>query len=306
MRWCRLAAAFLVALGASAVAAHAEPSTDPVVSLDRNEIAPGDRVRITMDGFKASVVTVSVCGNNALRGTGDCNMGASQSVQLDDGEAPTAFILPLEPPPVPCPCVVRVSDRLNQEIAFAPLTLIGFDTAAVETGPSIVQPLDVWIEARRAPAGILQRGRSSLGGPTAYDVTVTVKNRSAIAYSKVTISGLATRGGDELLQLTLDDPGAIAPGKSWQQTVRATVPGPSMGSVTWQVQVSTAGKTVAATTDTSARPMLLLAVGSFLVVDVFLLLIRATVRRHQRRALELAESPAEPALPAPDAVVAAA
>ena len=91
--------------------------------------------------------------------------------------------------------------------------------------------------------------------------------------------------------LTFDDPGLLAPGRSWQQVVNAKVPGPSFGSLEWQVVASGAGPTVTASGTTAQRPTLLIVVILFLVADVFLLAIRFLVRRRQRSPSRVPSAP---------------
>ena len=90
----------------------------------------------------------------------------------------------------------------------------------------------------------------------------------------VALAGSVTRRNDELASLEFDDPGLLAPGRSWQQVVTTMVPGPSFGTLEWQVAASGAGPTATATGTTAQRPTLLIIVVLFLVADIFLLAIR--------------------------------
>ncbi|MGB8862022.1 MAG: hypothetical protein WCC60_22390 [Ilumatobacteraceae bacterium] len=272
-----------LAFGAAPTVVAQPTTTGPEVTLDRSEIEPGGRVVLTIDGFTALNVTISVCGNEARRGSSDCNMFASEGLKLDTDGTSTVIQIPVAAPPEPCPCVIRVADRLSDEIAFAPITLIGHPVEPVVDRPGPAQPLDVSISARPAAQGFVQGVRTSLGGPATYEVTVTVKNSSPAAFSKVALDGAVSRDGDQLSGLALDDPGEIAPGRTWQQVVTAEVPGPSFGDLHWTVDVSGAGPVVTAAETTTQRPTLLILLVLFLVADVFVLLIRFVVRRRARR-----------------------
>ena len=69
-RHLRSAALVAASLVAFATTAHATPSTSgPAVSLDRTVVADGERVVLTIDGFDTLHVTISVCGNEARRGS---------------------------------------------------------------------------------------------------------------------------------------------------------------------------------------------------------------------------------------------
>jgi len=270
-------------LAAPQVAAQSSTTTGPVVILDRDEIVPGDRVGLSIDGFDAVNVTISVCGNEARRGSVDCNMFASEGLRLDTDGTSTIAQIPIAAPPAPCPCVIRVSSRTNDEIAVAPIVLTGHPVAPVTEGSTLSNLLAVSITARAAPEGLLARGKASLGGAATYEVTVTVKNRSTVTLRQVSLAGSAGRSDDDLAVLVLDDPGVIAAGQTWQQVVDVEVPAPSLGSIEWRLAASGAGATVTATDVTRQRPLLLMGMVMLLVLDLGVLAIRRTVRRRAGR-----------------------
>lgn len=278
--------AFTVAvLAAFGATAHATPSTSgPAVSLDRTVVADGDRVVLTIDGFDTLHVTISVCGNEARRGSADCNMFASEGLKLDTDGTSTVVQIPIAMPPAPCPCVVRVSSRTNDEIAIAPITLTGHPVEPLAAAEGLDDPLVVSISAQAASSGVWASARTSLGGAATYDVVVTVRNRSTVLLSNVAVAGSAVRDHDQLATLELDDPGSIAPGQTWQQVVSAELPAPSIGAIEWKVTVSGAGPTVTAIETTRQRPVLLIALAMLLVVDVSVLTIRRRVRRRAAHA----------------------
>ena len=269
----------------------------PVVSLDRKVIEPGDRVVLNIDGFESMNVTISVCGNEARRGSVDCNMYASEGLKLDTDGTSTVIQIPVAAPPAPCPCVIRVSNRTFDEIAIAPITLIGHPVAPVVDSPGQDGALDVTISAQSTPRGLFARARTSLGGPATYEVTVTVKNTSSVPLGAVSLAGTVGRSDDQLAALAFDDPGQLAPGRTWQQVVTADVPGPSLGTLQWRVDASGAGPTVTALGSTRERPTLLIILVLFLIADVFLLAIRFTMRR--RAAREAAAASAGPTADVP-------
>ena len=159
---------------------------------------------------------------------------------------------------------------------------LGHPVEPIVEGPRLEDPLDVSISVSPAPPGALQRARASLGGPATYEVTITVTNRATVPLHRVAIAGSAARSNDQLATLALDDPGEIAPGRTWQQVVSAVVPGPSFGTLEWRIDVSGAGATVTANATTRERPLLLMMMAMLLVADLFLLAIRFTVRRRVR------------------------
>ena len=266
-------------------------TSGPTVTLDRKELEAGQRVVLNIDGFESMNVTISVCGNDARRGSADCNMYASEGLKLDTDGTSTVIQIPVAAPPVPCPCVIRVANRTFDEIAIAPITLIGHPTAPIVETPGQQGALDVTISARPASSGILASARASVGGPATYEVTVTVKNTSTVPVAAVSLAGSVARRNDQLATLAFDDPGLLAPGRTWQQVVTATVPGPSIGELKWEVAASGAGPTVKAAGITAQRPTLLIIVVLFLVADVFLLAIRFRIRRRQRSLSRVSDAP---------------
>jgi sortase A len=266
---------------------HAAPSVSgPVVKLNRTEVAPGDLLLVTIDGFKARTVTIATCGNEARRGSADCDMVDSKGVRIQETGSPTVTKVGVFSPPVGCPCVIRVSSQSNDEVVVVPITLIGHPIEPLVGGPSVDEPLvGLTITAREKPRGLVGWARSSLGGQVTYEVTVTVTNLTTGPLRQVHLFGSVGRNArDELATLTLKDPGEIGAGQTWKQVLSADVPAPSLTTVQWQIVASRAGPLVAVTSTTRHRPVLFMLLMMTLVVDISLLVLRFRMRR--RAALE--------------------
>ena len=267
-------------------------TTGPVVSLSNSTVSPGDRIMVTIDGFKAHTVTVSVCGNHARRGSGDCNMVKSKGVRIDPAVSPTVTKFGVSTPPYGCPCVVRVSSINGDEVAVAPITLTGHPVEPVVEAPNVDGPfVAVAIKARPAPRGSFGWTRANLGGPFRYEVTVSVRNLTTEPLHLARVSGYVSRGKNHTVAtLPLSDPGEIGVGKTWKQTVSITVPSPSFGELGFHTAVSGAGPTVTADTTTRHRPILLIVILMLLIIDIGLLLMRFAIRRRIAREAKLAEA----------------
>ena len=268
---------------------HAAPSVSgPVVRLNHTEVAPGDLLLVTIDGFKASTVTIATCGNEARRGSADCDMVDSKGVRIQETGSPTVTKVGVFAPPVGCPCVVRVSSQSNDEVVVVPITLIGHPIEPLVGGPSLDEPLvALTITARQKPRGLVSWTRSSLGGQVTYEVTVTVKNLTTGPLRQVHLFGSVGRNAkDELATLALKDPGEIGPGQTWRQVLSADVPAPSLSTIQWQIVASQAGPRVTATSTTRRQPVLFMLLMMALAVAVSLLAIRSRMRR--RAALDSA------------------
>ncbi|MEN9643489.1 MAG: hypothetical protein RL238_158 [Actinomycetota bacterium] len=277
-------AAAVVGLAAPAVAGSI--LVGPHAELDRANVEVDDRVIVTIDGFEARVVTISVCGNEARRGSADCNMVASKGLRLDgDGTATTAQF-GIAAPPVPCPCIVRVASRNADEVSVVPINLSGHPMGEIEDagpGAAIEDTLAVTFGVDDVTSGFGESLRHELGGPGRYEVTVTVKNRSTVTLTGITVSGDVGRRADEVAS-SFDFSGLepLGAGETWEQTIRVDVPAPTFGELHWHGFVTRDGDTLAATETITHRPWLLVGVVLFLVLDIALLVGRWLVHRHAR------------------------
>ena len=272
---------------AAVTQAHADGfSSGPVISLSRTNVTSGDRMMVTLDGFSAPVVTLSICGNEARRGSGDCNMVMSKGVRIQSAISPTITPFGVSVPPVGCPCIVRASSLNGDEIAVAPIALTGYPDVPVIDPPKVDGPfLVAAVTAEPAPNGAVGWVRSNLGGPFRYRVTVTVKNLSTEPLHQPRLSGYVSRNPNEnVATLDLADPGEIGVGQTWKETVSVVVPAPSFGTLTWGIAVSGAGPTVSATSSSRQSPILLLVMAMLLIVDLTILAMRWTIRRRVAKA----------------------
>jgi len=260
-------------------------TSGPVLTLDRTTVSPGDFIHVIVDGFTGTAVTISVCGNEARRGSPDCNMSASEGLRLDRDGSSTLIQIPVAAPPVDCPCVIRVATRNNDEVVTSPINLLGHPVGPVVDPVVMANPLTVAIDARYAPAGVVGTVRAGLGGPAPYAVTVSVTNHSTVTLHRVALAASVGRNDhDHLATLEFDDPGELAPGQTWRQTLPARVPAPSFGDLRWRVAASGMGQAVEATDITHHRPTMLIVVLSLLLLDIGFLLIRWRVRHWANKA----------------------
>lgn len=277
-----LAALVVVVAGAS-VDAQSQVS-GPTVVPERYELRIGERVRMTLDGFTARGVTMVFCGNDGRRGSVDCNMRGGQGREINQDGTPTPAEMEVAEPPAPCPCIIRVSSQDNREIAVAPVTLVGHPVADVEGGTEFVQALAVDIDATESDVGVGDGIRSSLGGPTAYDVTVEVRNQATFVVDDVRATASFNRlRYDDVRNVVIENPGTLQPGEVWTQTVQVEIPSLTFGDVEWRIDATGAGPPVTAVETTVKQPILLYVVGLLLLADLLFLLWRFVARRLRRR-----------------------
>ena len=285
-RWVGGLCVALASVGVGSAAAAGTTSSvttsTPTVQADPQEAAPGETVTLTIEGFDAHTVTASICGNEARRGSGDCDMTGSVGIVLNAADGPTVAVIPVTAPPVPCPCVVRVSTAAFDQIGVVPIVVTGHDIAEPVDSAQQQGAIDASISAQRTPASLGERLRASLGGAVGYDVTVTVKNTSVVPLGEVVVTGSFGRSADDFLgELELTAPGELAPGQTWQQVLRVTVPAQFVGSVTWRLDAASGTSRDRAGTVTDQRPSMLIALVLLLVADVGVLLIRWRIRRRR-------------------------
>lgn len=274
-------AAALVLCGPTAAQGQPGSPGSPVIALDRSQLVVGQRVVVTLTGWKARNVTLAVCGNLARRGSGDCNMVASQAVRLTHSPAPTITELVIFAPPVTCPCVVRGSSAMQEEVFHAPVDIAGVAMGAV-VGPSSEPPIEVSAKVDPAGSGVLEAVRSTLGGASAYRVTVTVRNLSAETIPAIALTGAAGRDRSSTsVSFDFPSPGPLAPGKTWNHQLDVTVPAPVLGPVLWRVLVSGAGQPATAEAVSSRMPIGLLILAAVFLTDIVAIVWRFIARRRR-------------------------
>jgi hypothetical protein len=254
----------------------------PTLTLDQNSVEPGQQVTVVFAGWQGRLVTLSVCGNLAKRGSADCNLPASQGVRLYHVDATplTAFVV--STPPGTCPCVLRASSDTG-EVAYAPIEIRGVATGPVVDPFSDDPPLEVSIDTSPVHYSVLDTIKSWLGGPTRYDVTVTVRNQATEQFSNVAVHGAVGRSSGVDLDGFDLVPGPMAAGQTWIGTAQVTVPAPVVGGFDWHVIASGAGPVTETSATTRAVPWLLLLLALVLVGDLVAVMVRWVQRRRARR-----------------------
>lgn len=262
------------------------PQQAPTITLDRSSLRPGERVIVTLSGWTASVVTLSVCGNLAKRGSSDCNMSASQAVGLSTDVGYGLTQLTVAGPPVDCPCVIRASGSNQNEVALAPIDLIGIPISPL-VDPVTESPLVVSIEVKRAGEGLVAWLKSMLGGARTYDVTLGVRNRSRETLSEVALNGAVGRNRtDEIATFRSRPLGDLAPGATASHTARVRLPPPVVGTYVWRANAKGAGQAEQIEQVAKTFPKPLVALVVILLLDLLVIAIRGRLRRRRNRATQ--------------------
>ncbi|MGY1436140.1 neocarzinostatin apoprotein domain-containing protein [Streptomyces reniochalinae] len=105
---------------------------EPEIALSRDEAGAGATVTVRGSGWRPdTLLTLLLCGQNAIGGTNACANAEGQAVTTD-GSGRFSEELPVAEPPKPCPCVVRAA-TVTGEYAAA--------DAAFEVAGHPVEPL---------------------------------------------------------------------------------------------------------------------------------------------------------------------
>lgn len=299
-----VAGAFLalgLALAVHPVGAQDGDVTGPTITLDKHSVRPGERVFAQLTGFEGDAITLSVCGNQARRGSVDCNMPASEAVRVNRRGPVTLAEFPVTAPVSTCPCLIRASSTTLDQLAIAPIELIGHPVGPI-VGTSKLPPLEVTVSARRAPRGFVEQLRSAIGGPTGYDVTIRVRNRSTERLERIVLAGAAGRKADDVGSLDVPSPGALEPGQTWTKAVRTELPAPAIGSFAFEVTASGAGPSASARDSVRVLPPLLVVLMVVLLADVGYLVHRRLARAREERHVEEGGDEALVTAPHPETV----
>jgi hypothetical protein len=147
-----------------------------VIQVQPGSGAPGSTVVVNGTNFPPSTdVQVQICGNQALDGSGDCDLTTSQEVST----TPRGLFqlqLDVTVPPKPCPCVVMALDFSLSITPTTPFDVIG----APEVAPSTSK-----LHSLQLVSAALQGDgpwTSWFGAPPQRELIVTVHNPNPTPY----------------------------------------------------------------------------------------------------------------------------
>lgn len=284
----RVVLAGLVLAGAALMISPAAAQDDdieprfatPVVIANQTTFEPGDEIVLTIAGFRSPSVTAFFCGNDARRGSSDCdNIGATTAELRADGSSTVVDML-VTAPPLPCPCVLRVASPDGDEVAVAQVTITGHPSAPVVGGEfALEEPLAVGISATRASDGFVSDLFASLGGATTYDVTVTVRNRTADVVSGLSMTTWAAKGDRVVRSFDVEIPEELGASETVERVVAVELPAPHFGTVDWRVEVGAGNAPTVTDQDASSNlPWLLYLLLIVLVANLLVLVVRLVIR----------------------------
>jgi hypothetical protein len=285
------AVAVMAVIGSGAVPALAARGADDQGSavVSQQAGALGDVVAVTLDGWRASVATVSVCGNSARRGSRDCDLIAAEDVKLSPME-PSTVELRLTRPPVGCPCVIRVSDAGEDTVRTVPIALDGV--------PLEPQPLIDPASARdvlRVSARLLDRGAPwpeawlpAFAGVARRTLLLTMENRGGETITGIRVNVVVGRSRNRGTPVASRRVAPLAAGEHRAIRIPVELDAPAWGDYVVYGTVSGASASRPFATTTTSDPWALE------LMLPLLLLAAAQFARRRARARRRAEVRSEP------------
>jgi hypothetical protein len=176
--------------------------------------------------------------------------------------------------------VIRAATAGEQEVVTEPIELVGVARAPV-TGPDrlAAQPLGASARVMAGSSSLVDRLKSSLGGPTQRVLVLTLTNRGSTPVSGITVTAAVARSAQGGEPLQPPDVEPLAPGETRPYTLRVTLSAPAYGSYVVFGSVYGPGPPVGFAVRTRTTPWTLIVLGIVLVADV----VAITVLRFRRR-----------------------
>lgn len=275
----RLAVAVLAGLMLLGLAVPAA-AADPQVSIPEGAHEVDQLIEVSVSGWPAGVITVAVCGQRAERGSADCALGTSQTVNVGPDGTGQVDLRAVEPA-AGCPCVIRASTLTSAEVVTTDLSLAGVPEVPrppepVEQEPeeAEVSPLSATITVERS-ASTADRLARLVGTALWLDLTVTVENPAeepSPGQSLRVIAGRNSTGGETVA--TVDVP-ELAAGERHEAPLRTKVDVPVIGRYVLFV--------VSDEADAADGPLVEKKVESWPVISMVLVLFAAAWLASRRR-----------------------
>jgi hypothetical protein len=253
----------------------------PIANASLSVASPGQLEHITGSGWAdvGGVVTVQICGQDAVNLTADCDESNTYSAGIRTGGVFYAALfvrLPIEP----CPCVIYVTNQLGQSYKI-PVEIVGAPLSP------IVAPLQPFFPvALRASLSTPTSISSWFGGPRNAVLRLRVTNHSMTAlWAPVVTVRIGRRDPSQLV--AGETIGTVPQGASRALQIPVTIPAVTFGHYTVLVQLRANGESATTSVHTSSWPWAWLIAA----IELILLLTAAILRRVHRRRLARTEFP---------------
>ena len=243
---------------------------------DRGEASPGDTIRVSGSGWPAGQrLQASVCGNQALAGSVDCDLAGSRSTVTNaDGSFTTE--IQVGAPPSPCPCVVFFVAQGTSETVRFPIAI----EAAAGTTPVAPSSRAESLEVRDVRIAGSGPWTSWLGASPKRTLLLTIQNTSPKPLVP-TVDVAWGRGERPTGLIEIEGLDELAAGEERTFRVPVTLDPLAWGRYTLVGEVSNGATSVPFAVETTAYPWAWIAT---VLGALQALLLRHWWRRRRRRA----------------------
>jgi len=252
-----------------------EQPAELLVTLSQTVVVAGDQITVEGSGWPAGqVMSVTTCGNLAIRGSQDCNPQSSATPSTDiDGNFVTQ--LQIFAPPSDCPCVVHVTALGSTGKVDIPIDLVGHPVSDLIRPAVTGEPVFTVTVTDVAGAG---PWLSWVGASATRDVTVEVANVGPVPVSGA--QGLIKVGrspnpSEVVAAMAIPD---LLPGATVEVVQSVSLPSPNFGEYWIAATVDAFPTQVTGSASTTAWPL------GFLAAIVLLLQIPVFKARNWTRA----------------------
>lgn len=285
---CAAAALVAVVIVLLGPAARAEPTArvEGVVTV------AGARSTIRLEGLPHGVYVATVCGNQARRGSADCDLAGARGIEVPASGAASVVMAP--DPPVACPCVVRLEAAGGGGVVSVPIDLPGRPPRPDGTalGDPMVDAARRQVSVRASvedDRGGLARVLGAFGGPAERTLVVRLRNLSGSPLEGVGVSASVGRSSSPGRPIPPAVVGDLAPGQEAELRLPFTVDAPSGGRYEVIAQVTGLVAPLEARVETSTWPW-----GLPMLVGVALVTTAAVAHRRRSPGGRAARSTRDP------------
>jgi hypothetical protein len=272
----RVLGAFGTVVGALLLAVpNAGAGQQPAISVSPSPVDVGGTIRVTGSGFPPrSIVMAQLCGRNAVDGSSDCDVTGGQMV-ADTADGTFVTDLPVSLPPVPCPCVVWVSDTAKSVDVQQPITVNG--APGPQSGPVATPRTSTGLKIEHVSiAGGGWRSWFGLSDPRS--VVVVVRNVGTAPYDKLELLITEGRGKDPSGFVRIPPVQRLDPGRTATVRARVDLGTAAFGNYTVKVRAGSDVHAPVRRSQTTVWPWGLIVI-ALLVVQLVLLATRNVARR---------------------------
>jgi hypothetical protein len=246
--------------------------------LDRETAKTGETVTVDLAGWPAGNVYIEVCGNEARRGSSDCDLTTAMTAFVrPDGSGRALF--KLGTPPIGCPCVVRVSDLGQTVNVSTPITVSDVKVLSDEERPSSAR-LERKLEVVSATLVGSGPWTAYLGAAGRRTLELTLRNTGGAPLTNPGLSIAVGRWNDTNTIVPTPDLGTLKPGDVRTYEIPVTLELPVFGRYTVDGEVLGLDEVVSFRATTTTHPW---GLGGVVVLVVALLVTWRVLRKKRRR-----------------------